>query len=62
MAGATLTVGSAVTGNENNAVAALLFPSVTVRVTVYGLPERAVGVQLNDAAVLLHPAGRPVHP
>jgi hypothetical protein len=43
----------------NDAVALFPFPSVTVRVTVYGLPECDVGVQLNDAAVLLHPAGSP---
>jgi len=49
------------TVKANDAVAVFPFPSVTVRVTVYGLPECDVGLQLNDAAVLLHPAGSPVH-
>ena len=49
------------TVNANDAVAVFPFPSVTVRVTVYGDPESSLGVQLNDAAVLLHPAGNPDH-
>ncbi len=28
---------------------------------MYGVPESSLGVQLNDAAVLLHPSGSPVH-
>jgi hypothetical protein len=38
------------------------FPSVTVRVTVYGELELSLGVQLIDPEFeLLHPSGRPVH-
>jgi hypothetical protein len=55
----TDSVGSTV--NANDAVAVFPFPSVTVSVTVYGLLERDVGVQLKESAVLLQPAGRPVH-
>ncbi len=49
------------TVNVNDAVAVLPLSSVTVSVTVYGVPESSLGVQLNDAAVLLHPSGSPVH-
>jgi ABC-type anion transport system duplicated permease subunit len=49
------------TVNVNDSVTVLPFPSVTVRVTVYGLPAFEVGVQLNNAAVLLHPVGSPDH-
>ena len=45
----------------NDAVAVFPFPSVTVSITVYGELESSLGVQLNDAAVLLHPSGSPVH-
>jgi hypothetical protein len=47
--------------NVNDSVTVFPFPSVIVRVTVYGLPAFELGVQLNDAAVLLHPAGSPDH-
>ncbi len=49
------------TANVNDAVAVSPSSSVTVSVTSYGDPELSVGVQLNDAAVLLHPSGSPVH-
>ncbi len=49
------------TVNVNDEVALFPFASVTVRVTEYGDPESSVGVQLNDAAMLLHPAGSPPH-
>jgi hypothetical protein len=45
----------------NDAVAVSPSSSVTVSVTLYGDLELSVGVQLNDAAVLLHPSGSPVH-
>ena len=58
----TPTVGSAVTVSVNDAVAVLLFPSFTVRVTVNGEPVVAVGVQLIEARFeLLQPIGRFVH-
>jgi hypothetical protein len=59
--GDTATVGSGSTVKVNDAVAWPPFESVTVRRTVYGLPEPDDGVQLNDGRVLLHPAGSPVH-
>jgi hypothetical protein len=49
------------TVNVNDSVTVFPLPSVTVNVTVYGLPEFELGVQLNNAAVLLHPAGSPDH-
>ena len=47
------------TVSVNVFVAVLPLESVTATCTVYGLPELDVGVQLNDAAVPPHPAGRP---
>jgi hypothetical protein len=50
------------TASDSVAVAALLFPSVTVRVTANGEPVVAEGVQLIEAVLeLLHPGGRLVH-
>jgi hypothetical protein len=40
-------------------VTELPLESVTVTLTVYGLPELPIGVQLKEAAELLHPGGRP---
>jgi len=47
------------TVSVNVFVTALPLESVTTTCTVYGLPELELGVQLNDANELLHPAGRP---
>jgi hypothetical protein len=56
-----LTVSAALTVSVKVPVAVLPLESVTITCTVYGLPELDVGVQLKDAAVLLHPAGKPDH-
>lgn len=48
------------TVRERVAVAVLLLPSATVRVTVKGVPATDDGVQLTEAeSELLHPDGRP---
>jgi hypothetical protein len=60
--GDAVTAGS--TYNVNVAVAVFSFPSVTVRVTVYGdvRSSPGAGVQLNEAVVgAPHPEGSPDH-
>jgi hypothetical protein len=54
-----LSEASAVSVNVAVAVFPLL--SVTFNVTAWDPADPAAGVQLNDAAVLLHPVGSPDH-
>ena len=57
--GAAVTAGSTV--SERVAVAVLLFPSVTVRVTAKGEPLAELGAQLMETEFeVLQPGGRPV--
>jgi hypothetical protein len=49
------------TVSVNGAVAVFPLLSVTFNVTAWDPADPAAGVQLNDAAVLLHPVGSPDH-